>query len=893
MSSTIKFLLGVLPVTVFAIYANGSTCSSDQYSVSGDYPGAAFAECIATNDTLKIYIEPEDDPPINPSPWYGFKIERTPGTSAFSLRIELIYPADYKHRYVPKTSRDGRAWEHHSQDSVTVDEHGNASFYLQIDSNQLFVSAQENLNLDWYGEWMEELEQDWPQSTSEVIGYSVERRAIRAMETNPNAPNLVLLLGRAHPPEVPGAIAMRDFVDSLASIRLEACSEGLTTTCRFFQSHNFMILPLLNPDGVALGHWRHNVGSTDLNRDWGEFAQPETRAVKKKLESIGASSRLRLMLDFHSTNRDVLYVQEEQDVTDPPDFAELWVRMAADRTVAESGLASPLGYELAPRPTTELGTSKNYFYTTYGVPSITFETGDNTDRDGIPSRMSAFANAMVDLLLLNEGDRDATDQFATNTCDYTFFREMPCDDFYCFLVEANKATLVSLTADGLMETSDASMYSNALLEVLANADRDESLRASDYLKLEDRLIEVAGFDVTNIHIGRSRQDLHGTVRRMIARDRWLDLYAQVQTSREVLLSVASRHLDVVVPAYTHGVPSQPTTFGHQLLAYHDSFSRLSNRLKEGFQRLNRSPYGAGPGTTSSFDLDRNRLAILLGFDSPVENSYDANFIDSMEYKGELASVLGGAAMTINQFVSNVHSQQRDPWPWLYLGESGVSGSSSMPQKRNPRDLDRLRTASNDVLSLAYRLQLNSHNVDAGMHDYRMSSNVTELSDAASRMFERFASLLEDLVVDSDRALEAIDRSFATSTQIAELLVKSTEMSFRDAHGFAAALVKLARSTERDLRSLTHQQIEDLYQSQFESTLPLSKDEITAALDGTLMVLGRKGLGGPQVSETHRMLQQGSKQLQDDTTWYQHQLTAIIRADIALQDAFFSLCSLSD
>ena len=891
-SKRLLLILSLVSALV-ALNANSSTCSTESYTVSGDYPGGAFDSCIATADSLSIFIRPEDDPPINPSPWYGFKIERTRFDSAFTLSITLNYPTDQKHRYLPKISLDGDTWEPVLDDSVVVDADGTARFRLTVNSDLVFVSAQENLNLDWYIGWLSQLEEDWHGTTVETIGHSIGLHPIQVLETNPSAANLVLLIGRAHPPEVPGSLAMRAFVDTLAQLRQEECVKGLTPKCKLFQRYNFMILPLLNPDGVALGHWRHNLGSTDLNRDWGPFTQPETTTVRDKLESIGAAPKLRLMLDFHSTNRDVLYVQEEADETDPPQFAEIWMRMVAQRLHANQDTPGAAGYELAPRPTTSIGTSKNYFYSTYGIPAITFETGDNVDRDSLAGRMDAFARALIDLLFVSDLERKRDGQTENTTCDYTFARNLPCDDFYCFLIEANKATLLSLTIDGLIEPSEASIYSQALLDALAEADQEESLRFSDYLKLENRLIEIAGVNVTDIHLGRSRQDLHGTVRRMLARDSYLDIFGQIQSAQDSLLAVSEKYLETVVPAYTHGVPSQPTTLGHQLLAYSASLDRLSSRMREGFRRLNRSPYGAGPGTTSSFTIDRKRLARLLGFDSPVENSYDANFIDSMEYKVEFAGFLSSAALTINQFVENVHSQQRDPWPWLYLGESSVSGSSSMPQKRNPRDLDRLRTTANEVLSNAYRLQLNSHNVDAGMHDYRMAANVTNLANSASTMFRRFGNLIDDLVVDSKRAQAEIQRSFATSTQIAELLAKTVDVSFREAHGFAAKLVELGRATERDLHSIDEEEISEIYQSQFGTELPISMLEIKDALDSVKMVEARKGLGGPQVAETKRMLQNGRSNLHDHQNWYQKRLTAIISTDIALQDAFHRLCSLGN
>ena len=863
-------------------------CESSLYTVSVDFPGGSLNTCVATEDTLIGMVAPEDTPPINPSPWYAFKIERLDGTAPLALEVELNYPAGYKHRYLPKLSQDGQNWTQISEGDISVSDDGTAHFFLTINSNFLYVSAQENLNLDWYSQWMYELENEWYPVESETLGYSISRHPIEAVETNPNARNTVVLLGRAHPPEVPGAFAMREFVRALASIRVEACLEGLTPNCRFFERYNFLVVPLLNPDGVALGHWRHNLGSIDLNRDWGGFTQPETTSVKKRLDEVDSQSSLVLMLDFHSTNRDVLYIQESDDSTIPPNFTEIWIKNVVSQNHVTQIAQTAAGYEIAPRPTTENGTSKNFFYSEYGIPAITFETGDNTDRAMLHGRMYAFAQALVDSFIqLDSGEINKDPQ---SSCGYTLMRDEPCTDFYCFLIEANKATLVSSTASELISDKSAAEFARALLHDAASADQDESLRVSDYLRLEQRLIQQVGSEFSNIHIGRSRQDVHGTVRRMLARDRWMDIHMRVNRNRKELLGLAESHLETVVPAYTHGVPSQPTTFGHQLLAYASSLERTSARLREGFDRLNRSPFGAGPGTTSGIFLDRKRLAILLGFNEPVENSYDSNFVDTLDYKTEFASVLSDAALTVNQFVANIHSQQRDPQPWLYLGDSSVSSSSSMPQKRNPRDLDRLRTAANQVLSLAYQLTMNSHNVDAGMHDYRMASNVSQLSDAVDVMLERFLGLLGDLVIDPKRAKSAIERSFATSAQVAELLVQNSDLSFREAQDFAAALVERARSSDRQLLSLTDEEFGEIFRSMFDQDIPIESSSLRSALDASTMVFSRRGLGGPQLEEAKRMVDEGYRSLADDLWWYKTRQSAIISADVSLQDDIYEICS---
>lgn len=872
-----------------AVHAEATTvCESSAFAVDVDFPGGKLDACVALEHRLIGEILPEDKPPINPSPWYSFKIETFEADAPFELEIELNYPPGYQHRYLPKRSSDGITWSPLPQGDISVSDDGSVHFSVTVETGVLYISAQENLNLDWYREWIEELKHEWHDPEIETIGYSIARHPIKAIETSSDASNVILLIGRAHPPEVPGAMAMREFVRALATIRREACLEGLTSDCRFFQRHNFLIVPLLNPDGVALGHWRHNLDSTDLNRDWGPFTQPETTAVINKLESMIDSSRLQLMLDFHSTNRDVLYIQESSDETDPKGFTEVWLKNAVSQFDSQTQGQSAVGYEIAPRPTTENGTTKNYFYSNFGIPAITFETGDNTDRSALPRRMFAFAHGLVRAFeQLGESNEQGTLQ---STCGYTYSRSLPCNDFYCFLIEANKASLVVFADEGRFDIESSSSFAQLLLGDLADADEDESLRVQDYLRLENRLIQHSGPEISNVHIGRSRQDLHGTVRRMLARDRWMGIHARVNRNRKELLRLAETHLETIIPAYTHGVPSQPTTFGHQLLAYEAALGRTSSRLHEGFDRLNRSPYGAGTGTTSGFFIDRERIATLLGFNGPVDNSFDANFVDSMNYKNEFAGVLSDAALSINQFVANIHSQQRDPFPWIYLGDSSVSSSSSMPQKRNPRDLDRLRAASNHVLALANRLAMNSHNVDAGMHDYRMASNTLDLADAADVMFDRFTSLLQVLFVDPERAQAEIERSFATSAQVADLLVENSDVSFREAQMFAAALVNLARSTERQLTSLKDDEIEEVFSSTLEGELPVKTAALRHALNSSNMVFSRKGLGGPQMEETVRMVNEGYENLARDLMWYKTRQTAITSADVLLQDAFYDVCS---
>ncbi|MYD45993.1 MAG: hypothetical protein F4W92_06550 [Gammaproteobacteria bacterium] len=880
-------------LAVGVVWSASHDCESTLYAVYTDYPGANIASCEVSPTHLDVFVLPEDSNVVNTSPWYGFRINPKPDTGPFELNIVLNYPKDFenlKHRYVPKLSTNGMDWEAIDPNAVTVVDEGlSARFTILVEDEPVFVSAQENLASDWYKEWFDELQMSWNIGEPRVVGYSHGYRPIEVFQTNPQTETHLLFLGRAHPPEIPGAMAMRAFLNDLSETRLEECSSGLSPICGFFARYNLVFIPLLNPDGVVFGHWRHNAGGLDLNRDWGNFTQPETAAVRSFLDEIDLSSRVRLMLDFHSTNRDVLYIQMESDPMDPENFISDWLDLVSVQAVDHNENGYPAGFEPAERELSDLGTSKNYFYRTYGIPSITFETGDNVDRDTLPERLSFFSQATIEFFV-NEWSLD-TQERGTPICRTVYDRREPCDDFYCFMIEANKATLVSSAEDSIISSAKVPLFATAILQDSAKATLDSDLRTSNYAVLEPRLIDLAGSEISALHIGRSRQDLHGTVRRMLARQDWLELLQQVLDARKGLLTIVAEHHETVVPTYTHGVPAEPTTYAHILLAYGESFERISERFQEGFSRVNQSPYGAGVGNTSGIRLDRNRLAKLLGFDDIVENSFDANFVSSLDYAVELASLLKNTALVVNQFVENIHSQQRNPWPWIWIQPTdiGDSRSTSMPQKRNPRDLDRLRTAANDVIAMADRVALNVHNVDAGMHDYRMANNVSNLVETGTIMLTKFQKLLTQIFIDPERAIQEIDRSFATSAQVTEVLVTHADLSFRDAFEFTAELVDLGRSTGNTIQELSDDAIFELYKEKIGEVEKLDLSVLRNALDAREMVLNRAGVGGPQPSETARMLEEQYKKLHNAMTWLKQTHASINIADITLQDIVFELC----
>ena len=838
-------------------------CETSLFKLRSDFAGAGIASCTVVDETtLALDVLPEDGGRINPSPWYGFHV-RALAANAGELQVQLRYGA-HRHRYAPKMSVDGHAWRRLPNARVTVAA-DDATLRLRPDERGFYVSAQENLNVGGYQAWQAMLAAHTGMAWQQ-IGASLAGRPIHALQTKPNAANTILLLGRQHPPEVPGALAFLRFAERLIELEDAACAaQARPGRCRFFQTHNFVLVPFLNPDGVANGHWRHNEGQTDLNRDWGPFRQPETQAVRDLMALLDARrKRLRLMLDFHSTRRNVFYTQDDGSPTRPANFAGRWIEAAK--------AYGPLyAFENAPRRLSEQANAKNYHYRRYGVPSITYEVADEEDRCLVSSSAAAFAEAMVDIFV-------AEDQAPP----------LACADAFCFLIEANQASLAMLAETRLLSPSVAATIADAVAWISEEASRPGARRSANYLDLEARLLELAGPEASNIHLGRSRQDLHGTVRRMQARQRWLDVTRHMLAARRQVLALATREADSPVPAYTHGVQAQPTTFGHYLLAFSAALGRDAARAREGFARLNRSPFGAAALGTSGFALDRHKLATLLGFDAPIENSFDANLVSSADYKLEFASILSQSAVTVGQFAQDLHTQYQHPQPWIVLHEDATSASSIMPQKRNPRPIDRLRSVASKVVGEAQTATLLAHNANTGMHDYRQIAPTLALADDAEEMYRRYARLLDSLRLDRTRALAELDRGDSTLTEVADSLVRLGNLPFRAAHRYASALVDFSRSAAEPIAALTDRQLRRVYDQTLGGSLPVLPQTIRAALDPTGLIAGRRGFGGPQPDEMRRSLAAHADALTADEVWLAETESRLQHARRTLRDTVAQL-----
>jgi len=350
-----------------------AACRTPSVTIAFDVPGAPQHACaIMSERAFELLVTPEHAPPINPSPWYAFRYEAR-GDEPVSITLRYLEAA---HRYTPKLDAGG-GWR---DLPTTVSADGTAA-QIDLPPGSGVVAAQE---LVTPGDAAMALAR-WSKASGSpvfVIGSSLDGQAIGAIRLGrADAPRLVVLLGRQHPPEVTGAIAMEAFVDTLVARTAD------------LGDLQVLVVPMLNPDGTARGHWRANRGAVDLNRDWGSFTQPETRAVKTWLDALGPDVRPVLMVDFHSTSRNLFYVQG------PDEASPAQSRFLAAWLGGKEQTLPGYPFSLEPRNANPgSGTAKNWFHKSYGIPAYTYEVDDKVDRDAARNAARELAVELLEAM---------------------------------------------------------------------------------------------------------------------------------------------------------------------------------------------------------------------------------------------------------------------------------------------------------------------------------------------------------------------------------------------------------------------------------------------------------------------------------------------------------------
>jgi argininosuccinate lyase len=382
---------------------------------------------------------------------------------------------------------------------------------------------------------------------------------------------------------------------------------------------------------------------------------------------------------------------------------------------------------------------------------------------------------------------------------------------------------------------------------------------------------------------------------MQQRDDLLTTYGALIEARRTMLTFARTHANAIVPAYTLGVQAQPISMGHYMTGYTAVYERQAELLEQTFDNLNRSPLGAGALGTSSFPIDRVRLATLLGFDAPVRNSFDAVQLSTVDSSMRVVGATSSLAMTTGELMSDLEAQYRLLKPWLTLPSGDmVGGSSMMPQKRNPDIINETRALASEVLGKGATYMFMAHNLPHGFPREQASTPPSEALSMSTRMLRNVAQLFAAFQFDEKRALEEVLSEYSTTTELADMLQRDADMPFRDGHHFASELVNYGRSKGLRPIDIPYEAAQKLFtqlaveHGAVNKTLPLSAAEFRRALSPQNMVSASRGLGGPQPAEVAAMLKEQEQHLAASTTWLKQKLDGLAAAEVALDRDFSAL-----
>ncbi|ABQ33394.1 MULTISPECIES: argininosuccinate lyase [Bradyrhizobium] len=362
-------------------------------------------------------------------------------------------------------------------------------------------------------------------------------------------------------------------------------------------------------------------------------------------------------------------------------------------------------------------------------------------------------------------------------------------------IAASKAHAAMLAAQGIITASDAKNIGKGLDTILSEITKGafEFKRALEdiHMNVESRLGELIGPAAGRLHTARSRNDQVATDFRLYVRDTIDDIDAALAAYQHALASRALDHAGTVMPGFTHLQTAQPVTFGHHLLAYVEMAGRDRGRFADARKRLNESPLGAAALAGTSFPIDRHATAEALGFERPMANSLDA--VSDRDFVLETLSAASICAVHLSRFAEEIVIWTSPLVGLIKLSDKFTTGSSIMPQKRNPDAAELVRAKTGRVIGALNALLIVMKGLPlAYQKDMQEDKQgAMEAFAALSLAIRAMTGMALDLVPDEARMKAAAGEGYATATDLADWLVRTLKMPFREAHHVTGRIVALA------------------------------------------------------------------------------------------------------
>ncbi len=396
-----------------------------------------------------------------------------------------------------------------------------------------------------------------------------------------------------------------------------------------------------------------------------------------------------------------------------------------------------------------------------------------------------------------------------------------------------------LGKQGIIDAQDSEKIVKGLLDVLADIENGKVeflIDAEDiHMNVEKLLTDKIGDAGKRLHTGRSRNDQVALDIRMYLMDEIDEIYEMVKTLMSAIVSIAKEHTETIMPGYTHLQKAQPISFAHHMMAYFEMLKRDSERLLDTKKRTNVMPLGSGALAGTTYPLDREFVANELGFESVTQNSLDG--VSDRDFVIELASCLSIIMMHLSRFSEELILWSSHEFSFVEMDDAFSTGSSIMPQKKNPDVAELIRGKTGRVYGHLMGLLTTMKGIPLAYNKDMQEDKepIFDAIDTVKLCLPVFSDMITTMTVRKENMLKGAKGGFTNATDVADYLVKKG-MPFRDAHEVVGKLVFYSISKDKSLDELTI--------DEFKEFSSIIEDDVYEAISMETCVNGRTVIGGP-------------------------------------------------
>ena len=406
-------------------------------------------------------------------------------------------------------------------------------------------------------------------------------------------------------------------------------------------------------------------------------------------------------------------------------------------------------------------------------------------------------------------------------------------------LQGSRAHVRMLAGEGIVPKADAELILKGLdqieTELAAGTFVFKRELEDIHLNIEARLAEIIGPAAGRLHTARSRNDQVVTDFRLWVRAACNRAGEGLTVLQQALLAQAEKHVDTIMPGFTHMQPAQPVTFGHHLLAYVEMFGRDRGRFDDCRVRMNESPLGAAALAGTSFPIDRDVTALHLGFSRPMRNSMDA--ISARDFALEFLAACAIAATNLSRLAAELVQWSTPAFGFVRLSDAFTTGSSIMPQKRNPDAAELIRGKAGRVIGdfVALAIVVKGLVLTYGTDLQEDKERVFDAADTLEISLAAMAAMIADLTASPEKMRAAAEPGYPTATDLADWVVRVLKKPFREAHHIAGSIVALAEA-----KGVT---LDKLPLADMQTIEPAITKDVFAVLSLEASVNSRMSLGG--------------------------------------------------